>query len=107
MLVLEQSRVEVAVLLNELAQLKDEASKRSSAPAETIVSKKRDVAIAFSLLEKIISLISNASENEGMSYLPDLHAWEFCQYLKFLRKTIVIFSLFCYRILNYEAWECV
>ncbi|ONI34530.1 hypothetical protein PRUPE_1G485900 [Prunus persica] len=64
-LVLEQSRVEVAVLLNELAQLKDEASKRSSAPAETIVSKKRDVAIAFSLLEKIISLISNASENEG------------------------------------------
>ncbi|CAB4266821.1 unnamed protein product [Prunus armeniaca] len=64
-LVLEQSRVEVAVLLNELAQLKDEASKRSSAPAETIVSKKRNVAIAFSLLEKIISLISNASENEG------------------------------------------
>ncbi|CAL8997016.1 unnamed protein product [Prunus brigantina] len=64
-LVLEQSRVEVAVLLNELAQLKDEASKRSSAPAETIVSKKRNVAIAFSLLERIISLISNASENEG------------------------------------------
>ncbi|XP_068345246.1 uncharacterized protein [Pyrus communis] len=64
-LVLEQSRVEVAVLLNELAQLKDEASKKSTAPAETICLKKRNVAIAFSLLEKIISLISNASENEG------------------------------------------
>lgn len=65
MLVLEQSRVEVAVLLNELAQLKDEASKKSTAPAETICLKKRNVAIAFSLLEKIVSLISNASENEG------------------------------------------
>lgn len=65
MLVLEQSRVEVAVLLNELAQLKDEASKKSMAPAETICLKKRNLAIAFSLLEKIVSLISNASENEG------------------------------------------
>lgn len=67
MLVLEQSRVEVAVLLNELAYLKDEASKKSSPTAESILLKKRNVAIAFSLLEKIINLISNASENEGMS----------------------------------------
>ncbi|KAM5564397.1 hypothetical protein ABKV19_018805 [Rosa sericea] len=64
-LVLEQSRVEVAVLLNELAYLKDEASKKSSPAAETILLKKRNVAIAFSLLERIINLISNASENEG------------------------------------------
>ncbi|PRQ26677.1 putative neurochondrin [Rosa chinensis] len=64
-LVLEQSRVEVAVLLNELAYLKDEASKKSSPAAETIFLKKRNVAIAFSILEKIINLISNASENEG------------------------------------------
>ncbi|XP_050363674.1 uncharacterized protein LOC126782466 [Argentina anserina] len=63
-LVLEQSRVEVAVLLNDLAYLKDEASKKSSPSAETMLLKKRNVAIAFSLLERIISLISNASENE-------------------------------------------
>lgn len=71
MLVLEQSRVEVAVLLNELAYLKDEASKKSSPTAETILLKKRNVAIAFSLLEKIVTFISDASENEGMSFLPD------------------------------------
>lgn len=51
--------------LNELAQLKAEASKNSSNPTEIIVLKKRDVGIAFSLIEKIISLISKASENEG------------------------------------------
>lgn len=66
LLVLEQSRVEVAVLLNELAYLKYEASKSSSSTAQTILSKQRHVAIAFSLMEKIIKLISNASENEGM-----------------------------------------
>ncbi|KAM3711340.1 hypothetical protein ACJW31_01G101300 [Castanea mollissima] len=65
LLVLEQSRVEVAVLLNELAYLKYEASKSSSSTAQTILSKQRHVAIAFSLMEKIIKLISNASENEG------------------------------------------
>jgi transposase-like protein len=66
LLVLEQSRVEVAVQLNELAYLKYEASKSSSSTAETIVLKQRNVAIAFSLMEKIIKLISNAAENEGM-----------------------------------------
>ncbi|GMY29228.1 neurochondrin isoform X1 [Fagus crenata] len=65
LLVLEQSRVEVAVQLNELAYLKYEASKSSSSTAETIVLKQRNVAIAFSLMEKIIKLISNAAENEG------------------------------------------
>ncbi|KAL6212025.1 hypothetical protein ACLB2K_017248 [Fragaria x ananassa] len=64
-LMLEQSRVEVAVLLNELAYLKDEASKKSSPTAETILLKKRNVAIAFSLLEEIVTFISDASENEG------------------------------------------
>nr|POE70359.1 hypothetical protein CFP56_29722 [Quercus suber] len=65
LLVLEQSSVEVAVLLNELACLKYEASNSSSSTAQTILSKQRHVAIAFSLMEKIIKLISNASENEG------------------------------------------
>ncbi|XP_024023601.1 neurochondrin [Morus notabilis] len=65
LLVLGQSRVEVAVLLNELAYLKYEASKSSSSFDETIHLKQRNVAIAFSLVEKIIKLISNLSENEG------------------------------------------
>lgn len=66
MLVLQQSRVEVAVLLNELAYLKYEASKNCSSTAETFLLKQRNVAIAFSLMEKIIKLISDAGGNEGM-----------------------------------------
>ncbi|XP_062163182.1 uncharacterized protein LOC133870141 [Alnus glutinosa] len=65
LLVLQQSRVEVAVLLNELAYLKYEASKNCSSTAETILLKQRNVAIAFSLMEKIIKLISDAAGNEG------------------------------------------
>lgn len=63
LLVLESSRVEVAVLLNELAYLKYESS-GSSSTAETILLKQREVAIAFSLVEKIIKLISRVNENE-------------------------------------------
>ncbi|XP_062110966.1 uncharacterized protein LOC133822599 [Humulus lupulus] len=65
LLVLEQSRVEVAVLLNELAYLKYEASKSSSSLDETIRLKQQNVAISFSLVEKVIKLISNLGENEG------------------------------------------
>ena len=67
MLVLEQSRVEVAVLLNELAYLKYEAPKDTSVTAEAILSKRRNVAVAYSLIEKIIKLISNADGKVGMS----------------------------------------
>ncbi|KAG2691426.1 hypothetical protein I3760_08G008400 [Carya illinoinensis] len=67
LLVLEQSRVEVAVLLNELAYLKFEASKSCSSIAEKILLKQRNVAIAFSLMEKIIKLISDTGGNEGDS----------------------------------------
>ncbi|XP_038899673.1 neurochondrin isoform X2 [Benincasa hispida] len=63
-LVLEQSRVEIAVMLNELAYTKYEASKNSSLK-EDIILKQRNVAIAFSLVEKIIKLISNVSEDQG------------------------------------------
>ncbi|XP_043700807.1 neurochondrin [Telopea speciosissima] len=59
LLVLESSRVEVAVLLNDIAYLKFEASKSSSDTAGTILLRKRDLATAFSLIEKIIKLISN------------------------------------------------
>lgn len=65
MLVLEQSRVEVAVLLNELAYMKYEASKCSSSD-ETFFLKQRNLAVVFSLVEKIIKLVSCLGESEGM-----------------------------------------
>lgn len=65
LLVLEQSRVEVAVLLNELAYLKYEAPKDTSTTAEAILLKRRNVAIAYSLIEKIVKLISNVDGNDG------------------------------------------
>lgn len=69
MLVLESSRVEVAVLLNELAYSKYEASKSSSSTDETIISRQQKVTIVFSLVEKIIKLISNIGETEGILLL--------------------------------------
>lgn len=73
MLVLEHSRVEVVVLLNKLAYLKDEACKNSnSSPSgETFCSKKRNVALVFALLEKIISLISNAASEDEEEVVVD------------------------------------
>ncbi|KAK6912545.1 Neurochondrin, partial [Dillenia turbinata] len=56
LLVLESSRVEVAVLLNELAYLKYEASKSSSSSAEDICSKQWNL---------IIKWISTIDEDEG------------------------------------------
>ncbi|KAF5176660.1 Neurochondrin, partial [Thalictrum thalictroides] len=67
LLVLESSRIEVAVLLNELAYLKYEATNTS---AEDILLKRRNLSIAFSLIEKIIKLISNVSEDKG-SYIDE------------------------------------
>ncbi|XP_047311815.1 neurochondrin [Impatiens glandulifera] len=64
LLVLESSRVEIAVLLNELAYLKYEVSQHSSS-IEGFVSKKRNLAVVFSLVEKIIKFISNIAEEEG------------------------------------------
>ncbi|XP_059658206.1 uncharacterized protein LOC132304506 [Cornus florida] len=65
LLVLESSRVEIAVLLNDLAYLKYEASRSTSSSADAIFLKQRDLAIVFSLVEKIIKLISNAGGDEG------------------------------------------
>ena len=50
----------MAILLNELAYLKYEAAQSSS--AESIQLK---LGLLFSLLEKIIRLVSNASQNQG------------------------------------------
>ncbi|AQK75851.1 neurochondrin family protein [Zea mays] len=65
LLVLESARVEVAVLLNELAYLKYESSKISQTD-EAISQKQRNLAILFSLIERIIKMISNASSGEGI-----------------------------------------
>ncbi|CAK7353824.1 unnamed protein product [Dovyalis caffra] len=65
LLVLESARVEVAVLLNDLAYLKYEASKDTSTTAENIILKQRNVAIAFSLIERIIKLTSTMDGDEG------------------------------------------
>ncbi|KAG5078719.1 hypothetical protein JHK86_002784 [Glycine max] len=65
LLVLEQSRVEIAVLLNELAYLKYEAPLDTSATAEAIFLKRHNVADAYSLVERIIKLISNVEGNDG------------------------------------------
>ncbi|KAL4560235.1 hypothetical protein LXL04_032385 [Taraxacum kok-saghyz] len=64
LLVLESSRVEIAVLLNDLAYLKYEKSK-DSLETESILLKQRNLGIAFSLVEKTIKLISSVAEDEG------------------------------------------
>ncbi|KAI3737947.1 hypothetical protein L2E82_27964 [Cichorium intybus] len=64
LLVLESSRVEIAVLLNDLAYMKYEKSK-DSLDAEILLLKQRNLGIAFSLVEKTIKLISSVAEDEG------------------------------------------
>ncbi|XP_059288446.1 uncharacterized protein LOC132041769 isoform X2 [Lycium ferocissimum] len=64
LLVLESSRVEIAVLLNDLAYLKYEASKASS-NTENILVKQRNLGVALSLVEKIIKLISSFAGEES------------------------------------------
>ncbi|KAL9262001.1 Neurochondrin-like protein [Drosera capensis] len=61
-LVLELSRVEVAVLLNDLGYLKYGASSSSSGD---ISQKQAKLSLAFNLLEKIIKLVSDVGEYEG------------------------------------------
>ncbi|CAN6459371.1 unnamed protein product [Victoria cruziana] len=68
LLVLETSRIEVAVLLNELAYLKYEASKDSTASSSQGRSlKQRHLAMAYSLIEKITKLMSSLFESEESS----------------------------------------
>ncbi|KAL8263433.1 hypothetical protein R6Q59_024782 [Mikania micrantha] len=64
LLVLETSRVEIAVLLNDLAYVKYEKSKEALID-ETVIVKQRNLGIAFSLVEKIIKLISSVAEDEA------------------------------------------
>ncbi|XP_073133310.1 uncharacterized protein [Henckelia pumila] len=64
MLVLASSRVEIDVLLNELAYLKYEADKNSSTNAETFLVKLRNLGVAFALVERIIKLVAKFGESE-------------------------------------------
>nr|XP_043611349.1 neurochondrin [Erigeron canadensis] len=64
LLVLESSRVEIAVLLNDLAYLKYEKSK-DLLDVETIIVKQRNLGISYSLVEKTIKLISSVAEDGG------------------------------------------
>ncbi|PHT37642.1 hypothetical protein CQW23_21215 [Capsicum baccatum] len=64
LLVLESSRVEIAVFLNDLAYLKYEAFKAPS-NKENILVKQRNLGVAFSLVEKIIKLISSFGGEES------------------------------------------
>ncbi|XP_042036930.1 neurochondrin-like isoform X1 [Salvia splendens] len=64
LLILESSRVEIAVLVNELAYLKYEASKNSPPDSETFLGTLRNLSVAFSLVERIIKLMSKLGENE-------------------------------------------
>ncbi|KAJ8554401.1 hypothetical protein K7X08_025079 [Anisodus acutangulus] len=66
LLVLESSKVEITVLLNDLAYLKYEASNESS-NRENILVKQRNLGVAFSLVEKIIKLISSFGGEESTS----------------------------------------
>uniref|UniRef100_A0A7N0ZSR6 Neurochondrin n=1 Tax=Kalanchoe fedtschenkoi TaxID=63787 RepID=A0A7N0ZSR6_KALFE len=63
LLVLESARVEVSVLLNEIAYLKYEAA-TSSQITDTMQQKQRNVATSFSLVERIIKLVSNIGSKE-------------------------------------------
>ncbi|RZC73639.1 hypothetical protein C5167_049123 [Papaver somniferum] len=64
LLVLESSRVEVAVLLNEIAYMKYEENQ--SVRGEVSSLKHRNLAVAFSLIEKTIKLISGVCGNEDI-----------------------------------------
>ncbi|GAB2296402.1 hypothetical protein Dimus_030522 [Dionaea muscipula] len=65
LLILELSRVEVAVLINYLGYLKYGAS---SSMIGEISQKQAKLSIAFYLLEKIIKLISEVGEDEGIVF---------------------------------------
>ncbi|WJX86885.1 hypothetical protein P8452_69134 [Trifolium repens] len=71
LLVSEQLRVEIAVLLNDLAYLKYEAPQATLATVDAYSLKQRNVAVAYSLVEKMIKLISNVGENGMINFLDE------------------------------------
>ncbi|KAL0311733.1 UNVERIFIED_CONTAM: Neurochondrin [Sesamum radiatum] len=88
LLVLESSRVEIAVILNELAYLKYEASKNCPPNAETFLAKLRNLGVAFSLVERIIKLISKFGENEESNATSIVSESTFTKIIGVLNETI-------------------
>lgn len=86
LVVLESSRVEMAILLNELAHLRDESSKGSSSSTDIILQKQRNVGITFSLVEKIIKILSELSEDEDSNAI--ISETMFMKIMKQLNETI-------------------
>ncbi|PKA47464.1 hypothetical protein AXF42_Ash020193 [Apostasia shenzhenica] len=85
LLVLESARVEVAVFLNELAFLKYESSK-SSSTTESIISKQHNLGLLFSLMEKIIKLISSSCTVDGTLISEEVAA----QMISGINETIIL-----------------
>ncbi|KAL1532671.1 neurochondrin [Salvia divinorum] len=88
LLVLESSRVEIAVLVNELAYLKYEASKNSHPDSETFLGTLRNLGVAFSLVERIIKLISKLGENEESNKAPIINDSTLIKMIGGLNETI-------------------
>ncbi|KAH6757891.1 neurochondrin family protein [Perilla frutescens var. hirtella] len=88
LLVLESSRVEIAVHLNELAYLKYEASKNSASNSEAFLEKLRNLGVAFSLVERIIKLISKFGENEESNSAPIINESTLIKMIGGLNETI-------------------
>lgn len=64
LLVLETSRVEIAVLLNELAHFKFDSSNGVCSNLEDTTIRQRDVANIYTLMENTIKLLSNACDKQ-------------------------------------------
>lgn len=69
-----------------MAYLKYEAPKDTSATAEAILLKQRNVAVAYSLIERIIKLISSAEGNDGISLGNSISV----AFLSFLEKSYIV-----------------
>lgn len=65
LLVLETSKVEIAVLLNELAHFKFDTSSGVSSNLEDATIRQRDLANIYTLMENMIKLLSNACDKQG------------------------------------------
>ncbi|KAH6804784.1 neurochondrin family protein [Perilla frutescens var. frutescens] len=88
LLVLESSRVEIAVHLNELAYLKYEASENSASNSEAFLGKLRNLGVAFSLVERIIKLIAKFGENEESNSAPIINESTLIKMIGGLNETI-------------------
>lgn len=88
LLVLESSRIEIAVHLNELAYLKYEASRNAPPISEDFRGTLRNLGVAFSLVERIIKLISKFGENEESNLAPIIYEGTMIKMINGLDETV-------------------